>query len=101
MGLMAMAITLVVAVALVRMEVPLLWRSLVAVPAFFTAMGALSGLYRVCPMVAKEGMRETDRDGLVPMCNKDACRAAMTMGRRMTLQGVVFAAAVTVGVLAV
>jgi hypothetical protein len=101
MGLMAMAVTLVVAVVLVRAEVPLIWRSLVAVPAFFTAMGALSGLYRVCPMVAKDGMRETDRDGLVPMCNKEACRAAVSMGRRMTMQGLVFAATVTLGVLAV
>jgi hypothetical protein len=58
MGVVALSIALASALLLQYFDAPKLLRAGLFIPFFFAGFGAMQGLYRTCPGLAAQGMRE-------------------------------------------
>lgn len=83
-GALMLAVSLGLSVALVQADVGRVWRLALFVPFFFAAFGAWQGLYRTCPGLVMEGLRETC-DGPAKMADPSQLGAARKLAWRVIL----------------
>ena len=70
MGAVAFALGLVLAVAMLKLGASPSLRLLLTIPFFFGAFGLYQGLFRTCPGLAAQGLRDNG-DGPTPIVDRD------------------------------
>lgn len=85
MGLGMLAMALALSVVLVRADIDRLWRLALAVPFFFSAMGAFQGLYRTCPGMVMKGARELPAGREERVADPEELAASRRLAFRVTL----------------
>ncbi len=84
MGVVMLAVSLVLSVVLVRADVPRVWRLALFIPFFMAAVGAWQGLYRTCPMMVREGTKESEH-GDARVVDPEQLRGARKLAFRVLL----------------
>ena len=78
-----LAVALGLSVWAVQADASRWMRALLFVPFLFAAFGAVQGLYRTCPMHARNGMRETESGEEERVAKKEDLAAGKRLGRHV------------------
>ncbi len=95
MSAAALVLGLGLSVALVQGELHRGWRLLLIIPFFFAAIGAFQGLYRTCPVHARQKTRVNELGEDEVVANPEEVQASKRLGARVFLSAMMSACTAT------